>query len=126
MAYRLLADFVVVIHLAFIIFVVLGGLLVIRWPRLMWIHIPAASWGALIEFAGWICPLTPLENWLRFRSGMAGYAGGFIERYILPVLYPLNLTREIQFVMGAVVILVNFIAYGILFIRCRSKHKKLK
>jgi hypothetical protein len=90
----------------------------------MWIHIPAASWGALIEFAGWICPLTPLENWLRFRGGVAGYAGGFIEQYILPVLYPLNLTREIQFVIGAVVILVNLIAYGIRFIYYRSGHKE--
>ncbi len=123
MLYRLLADFVVVIHLAFIIFVVLGGLLAIRWRKIIWAHLPATAWGALIEFAGWICPLTPLENWLRSQGGMAGYSGGFIEQYILPLLYPANLTREIQLTLGTIVILINLIFYGIIFRRYRSEKK---
>ena len=94
------------------LFVVLGGLLVLRWPRVAYLHIPAAIWGAAIEFLGWICPLTPLEHWLRRRSGGAGYSGGFIEHYILPVLYPSALTREIQLILGFLVIAVNLGIYG--------------
>ena len=117
--YRTLADIVLVVHGAFVAFVVLGGLLVLRWPRLAWVHIPAAVWGALIEFAGWICPLTPLENWLRMRAGEAGYSEGFVEHYILPVLYPAGLTRNTQFVLGALVLVVNAAVYTILVIRRR-------
>jgi hypothetical protein len=84
---RIAADVVVVAHLVFILFVVLGGWIALRWPKIAWIHIPAAIWGALIEFAGWICPLTPLENWLREASGETGYKGGFIEHYIVPIVY---------------------------------------
>jgi hypothetical protein len=87
---RIAADLVVLAHLGFILFVILGGLLVLRWPRMAWIHLPAVIWGALIEFAGWICPLTPLENWLREASGTAGYQGGFIEHYLVPIVYPAN------------------------------------
>ena len=117
--YRTLADIVLVVHGAFVAFVVLGGLLVLRWPRLAWVHIPAAVWGALIEFAGWICPLTPLENWLRMRAGEAGYSEGFVEHYILPVLYPAGLTRNTQFVLGALVLVVNAAVYTILVMRRR-------
>lgn len=109
--FRLLADLVVLIHLAFVVFVVVGALLVLRWPRLAWLHLPAAIWGALIEFAGWICPLTPLENWLRARAGGGRYAGGFVEHYVLPILYPGQLTRSLQIGLGVVVVLINAAAY---------------
>lgn len=102
----------VLLHLAFILFVFLGGLLVLRRPRLAWLHLPAALWGALIEFRGWFCPLTPLENRLRLAAGQEGYATGFVEHYILPVVYPPGLTREVQLVLGAVVVLVNGAAYA--------------
>jgi len=112
MLYRWLADAVVVLHAAFVVFVVLGGVLVIRWRRLAWLHVPAAIWGALIEFAGWICPLTPLENSFRGRAGDAGYAGGFVEHYLLRALYPDGLTPSVRWLLGAIVVVVNGIAYG--------------
>jgi hypothetical protein len=111
MPYRLLADLVVGLHFLFVLFVVLGGLLVLRWPGLMWVHLPVAMYGALIELIGWICPLTPLEKSLRERAGGAGYEGGFIEHYLLPVLYPSGLTRHVQLVMGFLVIAVNLLVY---------------
>lgn len=111
------ADFVVVLHLAFIVFVVVGGMLVLRWPRLAWAHLPAVAWGALIEFAGWICPLTPLENRLRVTAGESGYAGGFIDRYIVPVVYPAGLTRGMQLALGVAVIVINLVIYGLLLSR---------
>jgi hypothetical protein len=108
---NLLADLVVAVHFAFVLFVIVGGLLVLRWPRLAFIHVPAAIWGAWIEFTGGICPLTPLENALRARAGEAGYSGGFIEHYILPVLYPSALTRTVHIVFGAIVVVVNLSIY---------------
>ena len=116
---RIAADLVVLAHLGFILFVIVGGALVLRWPRLAWIHIPAAIWGALIEFAGWICPLTPLENWLREAGGTAGYSGGFIEHYLVPIVYPAELSRETQVLLGAGVLVVNCVAYAILWARRR-------
>jgi hypothetical protein len=113
----MLADLIVVVHSAFVVFVVLGGLLVLRWPRVAYLHIPAAIWGVLIEFAGWICPLTPLENSLRVRAGGTGYEGGFIENYILPVLYPAALTRGVQLVLGGLVLALNLAIYGYLLRR---------
>jgi len=110
--YRALADLVLVVHLLFVAFVVLGGLLVLRRPRLAWLHLPAAIWGVLIEFAGWVCPLTPLENSLRTRGGEAGYSGGFIEHYLTAALYPLGLTRGVQFVLGMLVLVLNLAIYG--------------
>ncbi len=121
MVYRLLADLVVLAHLAFVVFVVAGALLVVRWRRLAWIHIPVAAWGALIEFGGWICPLTPLENWLRQQSGAAGYSGGFVEHYIIPVLYPGHLTRGIQIALGIAVLTLNGGIYGWLLWRRRRR-----
>ncbi len=112
MIYRLLADITVIIHLLFVAFVVAGGLLVFKWKRVIWLHIPAAIWGVLIEFFGWICPLTPLENWLRHQGGAAGYQSGFIEHYILPVLYPTALTPTLQIILGLFVIVVNLAVYG--------------
>jgi len=117
--YRALADLVLVVHLTFVLFVVLGGLLVLRWPRAAWLHVPAAIWGVLIEYTGWICPLTPLENSFRARGGEAGYSGGFIEHYIQPLLYPAGLTRSMQVVLGSLVLALNLTAYGIVVSRMR-------
>jgi Protein of Unknown function (DUF2784) len=115
--YRILADAVVVLHFAFVLFVVLGGLLALRWPRAAWIHLPAAIWGAGIEFVGGICPLTPLENRLRRLGGEGGYAGGFVEHYVIPVLYPEALTRDIQYILGGIVIALNVTIYSIVLRR---------
>ena len=125
MIYWALADLVLAVHLAFVLFVVLGGLLVLKWPRLAWLHIPAAIWGVLIEYTGWICPLTPLENSFRARGGGAGYSGGFIEHYIQPVLYPAGLTRGTQIVLGSLALLVNLTAYGVAVARRRRSGRKL-
>jgi hypothetical protein len=111
MALRLLADLTVLLHLAFVVFVMLGGLLVLRRPRAAWVHLAAVAWGAWIEFAGWICPLTPLENWLRARAGDATYTSSFVDRYLIAVLYPASLSREVQYVLGGLVLLVNAIIY---------------
>jgi len=121
--YRALADLVLVVHLTFVLFVVLGGLLVLRWPRAAWLHIPAAIWGVMIEYTGWICPLTPLENSFRARGGEMGYSGGFIEHYIQPLLYPAGLTRGTQIVLGSFVLLLNLGAYGILLTKGKKPHR---
>ncbi|MDY7093789.1 MAG: DUF2784 domain-containing protein [Acidobacteriota bacterium] len=119
--HRLLADAVVLVHLGFVLWVVFGGLAVLRWPRVAWLHLPAAAWGALVELAGWYCPLTDIENALRRRAGAAGYEGGFVEHYLLPVLYPRGLTREVQIALGVGVIVLNLAVYTwILWRRKRS------
>ncbi len=112
MIFRLLADLTVLVHLAFVLFAVLGGTLVLRWRRVAWAHLPTVLWAALIEFVGWICPLTPLENWLRRQSGALGYSGGFIEHYVIPLLYPVGLTRQVQIVLGLLVLAINAGIYG--------------
>jgi len=117
MMYRFAADVVVLIHFAFIVFVVLGGFLVFRRPRLVWLHVPAAAWGTLIEFTGWVCPLTPLEGMLRVAGGGSGYSGGFVEAYVVPLVYPTGLEQGTQQVLGAVVIFINAVAYGRLLLR---------
>lgn len=119
MWYRAAADLVLVTHFAFVLFVILGGGLAVRWPRLAWVHVPVALYGAVIEFLGFVCPLTPLEIWLRHRGGEAGYTGGFIEHYITATLYPAGLTRRIQVVLGIGVLLVNAIAYAVVIRRAR-------
>jgi len=116
---RLAADLVVLLHLAFVGYVVAGGLLVLRWPRTAWAHLPAAVWAAVLEWMGWICPLTPLENTLRARGGEAGYTGGFVEHYLLPVLYPADLTRQIQVGLGLLVVAINLVVYGLVIRRRR-------
>ena len=100
MSDRLLADAIVVLHLAFIVFALGGGALVLRWPRVAWLHLPAVAWAAYVEFTATICPLTPLENALRRRAGAAGYDGGFVEHYVIPVIYPAELTPTIQVAIG--------------------------
>ena len=112
MLYRGLADAVLLVHLAFVGFVVAGGLLVLRWPRVAWIHVPAALWGVAVEWSGSLCPLTPLELALRRWGGEAGYGGGFVEHYVLPVLYPAALTRGIQLALGGLVLAINAVVYS--------------
>jgi hypothetical protein len=106
-----MADIVVLIHALFVVFVVLGGLLALRWPKVLWVHAPAAIWGIVVEYAGFICPLTPLEIALRERAGQVGYQGGFVEHYVEGLLYPTDLTRSVQFVLGTFVLLLNAIVY---------------
>jgi hypothetical protein len=117
MIYRLLADSVLVLHLLFIGFVVFGGLLALRSPWIVLAHLPAACWGAFIELTGGLCPLTWLEVEFRRSAGDAGYSGSFIEHYLLPVIYPAGLTRDIQFGLAGFVILVNVAIYGRLVCR---------
>jgi hypothetical protein len=115
--YRVTADLLVLLHLAFILFVIAGGFTVLKWQWMAWVHLPAAVWGALIEVRGWVCPLTPLENNLRRLAGEEGYGEGFIEHYILQIVYPPGLTRDIQVGLGVAVILVNMLIYGVLLYR---------
>jgi hypothetical protein len=117
MLYRLAADAVLAAHLAFVLFVVCGGLLVLRTPRLAWLHLPAVAWGAFVELSGTICPLTPLEVTLRRGAGEAGYGGDFIEHYLVSLIYPAGLTRELQMALGAAALLLNLIVYFILWRR---------
>ncbi|HSF24461.1 MAG TPA: DUF2784 domain-containing protein [Blastocatellia bacterium] len=112
MLYRIAADLVVATHFAFVLYVVLGGVFALKWKRSAWVHIPAAVWGVVIEFAGWVCPLTPLENWLREKGGAPGYSGSFVEHYLEPLLYPAALTRGLQIAFGVFALIVNFGVYG--------------
>ena len=121
MVYRILADIVVVAHLSFIIFVVLGGVLAFRWRRAIWLHVPAAVWGVLIQCVGWTCPLTPLENWLRSLGGEKGYDESFIEHYLVSILYPDRLTRGFQMVLGLFVLAVNLLIYWRVLSRMRRQ-----
>lgn len=109
--YPLLADLVLIVHLAFVVFVLFGGLLVLKWRWIAWLHLPAAVWGAVVEFTGWICPLTPLENWLRAQGGEASYRSDFIAQYLLPLLYPEGLTHNVQLLLGTGVVVVNAAVY---------------
>lgn len=126
MIYRIAADLVVLIHFVFIVFVVAGGFLVIRWQKVSLLHIPAVVWGVLIEFTGWICPLTPFENTLRWTGGEAGFSGGFIEKYIVSLIYPDELTRGIQILLGLTVIIINVSIYGYLLWQRKVKSLKRK
>lgn len=116
---RVLADAVVVFHLAFIAFAFAGGLLVLRWRRVMALHLPAVVWATLVELMHWRCPLTPLENFFRLRGGEAGYAEGFVEHYIEPIVYPSGLTPAIQVMIGCGVFVINAIVYTIILARWR-------
>ena len=111
MLYQISADLIVVLHFSFVLFVLFGGFLLIKWPRLMWLHLPSVAWGIFVEFSGWICPLTPLENWLRAQAGEATYAGDFIVRSLSSILYPDALTHEIQLILGTALLIVNLAIY---------------
>ena len=122
-AMRVLADLVVLALVVFIVFVLLGGLLAFRWRWVPVVHLPAVVWGATVELFGWVCPLTPLENLLRRAGGGEGYSVTFIERYLVPLVYPAELTRELQFVLGGVVIAVNAAVYVVVLRRIKNTRR---
>ena len=111
--YGLLADAVLLFHFGFVLFVVVGGLLILRWRWVAWLHVPAAAWGVAIELGGWICPLTPLENHLRELAGQTTYGTDFISRYLLPVIYPEGMTRNAQLALGVAALLGNVVIYRV-------------
>lgn len=117
MFYRFAADAVLLLHLAFIVFVIAGGLLAFRYRFIAWLHLPAAAWGAYVELAGRLCPLTTLENLYRSRAGQSGYTESFVEHYLVPLIYPSGLTRGTQYAAAAIVIVVNLLIYGLLIRR---------
>jgi hypothetical protein len=121
MIYRIGADTILLLHLTFTLFTVLGGLLVLRRPSLLWVHLAAVLWGVVIEWADWICPLTPLENALRVQGGEAGYAGGFIDHYVSLLLYPDNLTIELRYLLGLGLVFINLTIYGYIFLTRRHR-----
>ena len=123
MVYRTLANAVLVLHAAFILFVLLGGLLALRWRVLPWLHLPAVLWVILIELNGWICPLTPLENRLLEAAGTQGYSGGFVEHYLLPLIYPPGLTPALQALFAAIVAGVNLAVYALIWRRRRRARR---
>jgi hypothetical protein len=123
---RLLADALVVVHLGFIVFVVVGGLAVLRWPRLAWLHLPAVAWAIVVEATASICPLTPLENHWRRQAGEAGYAGGFVEHYLVPIVYPAGLTPRGQLALAFAVAAINLVVYAVALRRRRARgHRAL-
>ncbi|MFH1020749.1 MAG: DUF2784 domain-containing protein [Pseudomonadota bacterium] len=124
MIFRIAADSILLLHLAFTLFAALGGLLVLRRPYLLWVHLAAVLWGVVIEWADWICPLTPLENFLREKGGEAGYAGGCIEHYLVLLLYPENLTIELRYLLGLGLVAVNLTIYGYVFPARRRRKPK--
>jgi len=123
LAFSLAADLLVLLHLAFILFVVLGGLLVWRWWQVVFLHLPAVVWGVLLEFNGWQCPPTPLEQQLRIAAGETGYSGGFVAHYLLPLIYPAGLTMSYQVVLGSGALLINLAIYGWLLFKKRPMLK---
>ena len=112
MCYLLLADLVLIVHFSFVLFVLFGGLMTVKWPRVVWIHGPALIWGCIVEFAGVSCPLTPLENRLRLQGGESGFQGDFVSRWLLPILYPETLTPGIQVALGTFVLVLNVSIYA--------------
>ena len=120
------ADLIVLIHFSFIVFVIFGGFLAMKWRRIIWLHLPAAVWGTLIEFYGWICPLTILENQLRRDNNGGAYTTGFIEHYIIPLIYPEGLTPEIQIILGIAVIVVNLFIYTLVVKKWVRQAGKIK
>ena len=120
MTERILADVLVLLHLAFIVFVLAGGLWVVYRRWMAWLHLPAVIWAVLLEFNGWICPLTPLENHFRRLAGQEGYAGGFVEHYLIPLIYPQSLTEVVQIILGLIVLLVNGVVYAWVISRARK------
>ena len=113
------ADILVTLHLAFIVFVMLGGMLLLKWPRLIFLHLPAVIWGTLVELQGWLCPLTPLEQHFRMLAAETGYSGGFIQHYLLPIIYPAGLTRDVQTILAASVIATNLVIYTVIYVKYR-------
>ncbi|MBU2648122.1 DUF2784 domain-containing protein [bacterium] len=123
MHYQFLASGLVILHFLFVGFVIIGGVFCFKWQKMIWVHLPAVAWSITIECSGWICPLTPLENYFRLKAGASAYNVDFISYYLLPILYPASLTRNIQYLLGFAVLLVNVLVYGILF-RVHRQQKK--
>lgn len=121
---RVTADLLVVVHFAFIAFVVLGGLLVLKWGRVSILHIPCVLWGVLIELGGWVCPLTPLENYFQEAAGDVGYNGGFIDQYVMPLVYPEGLTRGMQISLGVMILALNLCVYGLVLMRRANRKER--
>lgn len=121
MLYTIAADIVAIVHLLFIVFALLGGFLLLAGKKWGLLHVPAVIWAALIEFRGWRCPLTPIENWLRQRGGREAYHEGFVEHYLLPILYPPGLTRRVQVTLGIAVVAVNLFIYLWVYYRTHGK-----
>ena len=121
MIYSFLADLVMFFHLVFILYVIAGALLIIKWAKTLWLHLPSCFWGMTVEFTGWICPLTPWEIQLRRLAGEEGYTGSFIEQYLIPIIYPSGLTREIQMLLGSIVLIVNLSLYILILIKRRKR-----
>jgi len=119
MLYSIAADVLLVLHLAFVVFVMLGGLLLLKWRWLIFLHLPAVAWGILVELRGWLCPLTPLEQHFRTLAGETAYSGGFIQHYLLPLIYPAGLTREVQTILAMVVIATNLVIYTVVYVNYR-------
>lgn len=120
---RFLADLVVVAHFLFVVFAVFGALIALRWPRCAWLHLPVLVWAVLVEWTGWLCPLTPLEQWLRASEGAAAYSGGFIEHYLAAILYPSGLTRSVQIFLGSLLLAFNLCMYALVYRRARGRRK---
>ena len=121
MWYRILADTVLVVHLAFIVFIMLGGVLALRWRWIPWIHLPSVVYGALIEFIGWTCPLTPLEWYLRRQAGQVGYEESFVGHYLVPLIYPAGYTYGLRMALGSAVVVVNVVVYAVYITRMRRE-----
>ena len=121
MIYSFLADLLVVFHLVFILYVIAGALLIFKWPKTLWFHLPSCFWGMTVEFTGWICPLTPWEIRLRRLAGEEGYSGSFIEHYLIPIIYPSGLTRAVQMLLGGTVLIVNLSLYTLILIKRRNR-----
>jgi hypothetical protein len=124
MYYAVVADALVIFHLVFIVFVMLGGLLLLKWHWLIYLHLPAVAWGILVELQGWPCPLTPLEQHFRTLAGETGYSGGFVQHYLLPIIYPAGLTRELQTVIAISVISVNLVIYTLIYVKYRRDRQQ--
>ncbi len=124
MVYRVIADIVLVVHFLFILFVIFGGLLAVKWRRGSWVHLPCLAWGTAIVTIGWVCPLTPLENRFRELAGQAGYEASFIEHYILSLVYPAGLTQTIQLILGVALLAFNCLVYAWVFLRHSRKAEK--
>jgi hypothetical protein len=125
MKWSLLADGLVVIHFAFTVFVIFGGFLTWKWPRIIFAHLPALAWGVWVEVSATLCPLTPFENHLRHLAGESGYTGGFLAHYLVTVLYPPGLTWRIQWVLAAVLLALNAVAYGRLLWHSRAQRTRI-
>jgi hypothetical protein len=124
MNYSIAADALVIVHLVFIVFVMLGGLLLLKWRWFIYLHLPAVAWGILVELFGWLCPLTPLEQHFRILAGETGYSGGFVQHYLLPIIYPAGLTRELQILIAFSVIAINLAIYSMIYVKYQHGRRR--